>query len=232
VPHRRRSRRPPLQLSPARGERAHRTRGREFKSQYPSLRAQAKQSISNRLQRWIASSLSLPCANALRLSQAMTSARTSTSPRCASRPGYAAFVSRQTQRAQGMPGARCAPAASRAKTKKHTSVVTTVTPVSPGIPRANGFNGFLRALPGESGFVVTVAGNDAKHRRQLDASVEASGPHDFAVRFSRVRLVAPKRPPHPAPNVRDDRETPLVRARDGGEYGFDLGESESGKFLR
>jgi hypothetical protein len=52
-------------------------------------------------------------------------------------------------RAQGMPGARFAPAASRAKNKKHTSVVTTVTPVSPGIPRANGFNGFLRALPGD-----------------------------------------------------------------------------------
>ena len=29
---------------------------------------------------------------------------------------------------------------------------------------------------------------DAQHRRQLDASVGASGPHDFAVRLSRVRL--------------------------------------------
>jgi hypothetical protein len=33
---------------------------------------------------------------------------------------------------------------------------------------------------------------DAKHHRQLDASVEASGPHDFAVRFTRARLFAPK----------------------------------------
>ena len=48
-----------------------------------------------------------------------------------------------------MPGARFAPAASRAKNKKHGELVTTVTPVSPGIPRANGFNGFLRALPGD-----------------------------------------------------------------------------------
>ena len=56
-----------------------------------------------------------------------------------------------------MPGARIAPAASHAKQNEHTSVVTTVTPVSPGIPRAKGFNGFLRALPGEPGFVVTIA---------------------------------------------------------------------------
>jgi hypothetical protein len=47
----------------------------------------------------------------------------------------------------------------------------------------NGFNGFLRALPGESGFLATVIGG---HLHQLDASVEASGPHDFA-----VRLMAP-----------------------------------------
>src|SRR5271168_2898750 len=29
-----------------------------------------------------------------------------------------------------------------------------------------------------------------KHRHPLDAGVEASGPHDFAVRLTRVRLVA------------------------------------------
>jgi hypothetical protein len=47
-----------------------------------------------------------------------------------------------------MPGARCARSLA-CKTKKHGELVTTVTPVSPGIPRANGFNGFLRALPGD-----------------------------------------------------------------------------------
>jgi hypothetical protein len=62
----------------------------------------------------------------------------------------------------------------------------------------------------------------------LDASVEASGPHDFAVRsmhLSSARFVyrsqvfrpalrhvaSPTlpRPPHPVPYVRDDRDTPL-----------------------
>ena len=43
-----------------------------------------------------------------------------------------------------------APAASRANDEtKHTSIVTTGPPRSPGIPARNGFNGFLRALPGD-----------------------------------------------------------------------------------
>jgi hypothetical protein len=53
--------------------------------------------------------------------------------------------------------------------------------------------------------------------RKLSASVGAPGPHDFAVRFSAARLATPPRPPHPAPNVRDDRDTPLLRVRDAGK---------------
>src|SRR6266478_1890653 len=34
--------------------------------------------------------------------------------------------------------------------------VTTSTPESPGIPARNGFNGFLRALPGEPGLFATI----------------------------------------------------------------------------
>ncbi len=55
------------------------------------------------------------------------------------------------------------------------------------------------------------------HRRcadnpaKLDASVGASGPHGFAVRVSTIRQARCPRPPHPAPNVRDDRDTPLFR---------------------
>jgi hypothetical protein len=40
--------------------------------------------------------------------------------------------------------------------------------------------------------------------RQLDAGVEASGPHDFAVRNKRPRLQRSLRPPHPAPYVEPD----------------------------
>jgi hypothetical protein len=108
-----------------------------------------------------------------------------------------------------MPGARCARSLA-CKIKKHTSKVTTVTPVSPGIPRAMVLTAsFVLSLV--TGLSCHHRQRDAKHRRQLDASLGASGPHDFAVRFTRVRLSAPKRPPHPTPNVRDDRETPLYR---------------------
>jgi hypothetical protein len=108
-----------------------------------------------------------------------------------------------------MPGARCARSLA-CKIKKHTSKVTTVTPVSPGIPRAMVLTvSFVLSLV--TGLSCHHRQRDAKHRRQLDASVGASGPHDFAVRLTRVRLSAPKRPPHPTPNVRDDRETSLYR---------------------
>jgi hypothetical protein len=36
---------------------------------------------------------------------------------------------------------------------KHTSIVTAVTPEKPGIPARNGFNGFLRSLPGDRAFL-------------------------------------------------------------------------------
>ena len=49
---------------------------------------------------------------------------------------------------------------------------------------------------------------------RVDPSIGGSGPHDLAVRAGRARLAQPSRPPHPAPNVRDDREAPLYRARD------------------
>jgi hypothetical protein len=51
--------------------------------------------------------------------------------------------------------------------------------------------------------------------RKLDTSVGMSGPHDFAVRVERRSSKAPPRPPHPQPNVRDDRETPLLSGRNG-----------------
>src|ERR1700736_1401288 len=63
--------------------------------------------------------------------------------------------------------------------KKHTSIVTTVTPETPGIPRA---------MVLTVSFVISPVIGLSCHRRQrsclrqLDASVEASGPHDFAVR--------------------------------------------------
>jgi hypothetical protein len=51
--------------------------------------------------------------------------------------------------------------------------------------------------------------------RQLDASVGASGPHDFAVRLKRRSSFSAIRVHRIPPYVRDDRETPLLLRRDG-----------------
>jgi hypothetical protein len=77
----------------------------------------------------------------------------------------------------------CAPAASRAKVKKHTSKSPQVRWMQSGLSCAIGFNGFLRALSGDRLF-VTIPGVKRKLHRPVDASVEASRPHDFAVRLS------------------------------------------------
>ena len=79
----------------------------------------------------------------------------------------------------------------------------------------NGFNGFLRALLGDRAFLSPSPVRCASIVTRLNASVEASGPHDFAVRVSTIRQERYPRPPHPALHVRDDRETPLLSRRDG-----------------
>jgi hypothetical protein len=48
-----------------------------------------------------------------------------------------------------------------------------------------------------------------RHHRGFDASIGASGPHDFAVRLSAVRQKRLRVHRIP-PRVRDDREPPLV----------------------
>jgi hypothetical protein len=66
-------------------------------------------------------------------------------------------------------------------------------------------------------FVLSPVIGLSCHRRlrsclhKLDTSVEASGPHDFAVRLKRVRQRACGVHRIP-PRVRDDRDTPLCEA--------------------
>jgi len=97
--------------------------------------------------------------------------------------------------------------------RKAHELVTTGTPKQPAFP-ARWFYGFLRALPGDRAFLPPSLADDS---RKLDASVEASGPHDFTVRNCASRQHAPIRPPHSTPNVRDDREAPLLIGRETGE---------------
>ena len=125
----------------------------------------------------------------------------------------------------------------RAQRWKAHELVTTGSPSSSGLPCAMVLTvsfvlspviGLLSPSPADLGFCHCPVG--PTKLRQLDASAGASGPHDFAVRESISRQLAQiahgskdppchhvarpmlPRPPHPAPHVRDDRETPLVRS--------------------
>jgi hypothetical protein len=90
-----------------------------------------------------------------------------------------------------MPGARRARSLA-CKIKKHTSIVTTVTPESPGIPCAMVLTvsfvlspviGLVCHRHRRIWFCLRPVGPTSL--RKLDAGVEASGPHDFAVREKR-----------------------------------------------
>ena len=135
-----------------------------------------------------------------------------------------------------------APAASRAKKTKHTSVVTTVTPESPGIPYAMVLTAYFVLSPviglychrHPADMALSAPGRADLASAGLDAGVEASGPHDFAVRTCVVRQRAVDRSQamkaHPAiisrtqrcrvhripSRVRDDRDTPLQGTRQRG----------------
>jgi hypothetical protein len=159
---------------------------------------------------------SLPCANASRLSQAITSDIT---PR--SRRGFHArlglLVPPSLQRAQGMPGVWCA--RSRAWCVVNTRVShhghTGNTRHSP----RNGFNGFLRALLGDR---ACLPPSSADHSANL---TPASGRQDHTTSPSvgtRVRLSRRLTSTASRPAFVTIASRPSV-GRDSAKYGFDLG---------
>ena len=152
----------------------------------------------------VARSYSMNCLG-LNFQIAKLFANVASRSRGAIRPS-SAFISRPHRgrgecRVPAAPAASCALCGGRTHTRNNEYTGTT------GIPARNGFNGFLRALPGDRACLPPSFAKIAF--RKLDASVGASGPHDFAVRKLAHSSARRLRPPHPAPNVRDDRETPL-----------------------
>jgi hypothetical protein len=148
-----------------------------------------------------------------------------------------AFRFPSNRREQGMPDARCTRGL---VCKMHERKRTRAYRFSGGYPTfpAQWLYGLLRALPGESGFVVSVAlrnlapspGRARAPPQDLTPTTEASGPHDFAVRISIVRPArrcpltenppcehtsrpTPPRPPHPIPTFGDDGQRPFLRDR-------------------
>ena len=123
---------------------------------------------------------------------------------------------------------RVAPAASRAKKTKHTSVVTTGPPGTPGIPCAMVY-GLLRALPGDRAFlspslaeIYSADLTPASGRQDHTTSPSAS---------RRPRLWRRPRPPHPAPTFVTMANAPLP-GQDGGSRRTDLPDGLSEIFLQ
>jgi hypothetical protein len=104
-----------------------------------------------------------------------------------------------------------APAASCAMIVIERTRVTTSTPESPGIPARDGFTTYFALLcPGCFATVATrdlsvaPGWGDMTHAQlQLNASVGASGPHDFAVRNNIARPCAADRSRETRPAIHD-----------------------------
>src|SRR5258708_38103400 len=88
-----------------------------------------------------------------------------------------------------------------------TRVFTAVAPEITRHPRTQWFYGLCRALPGDRAFLSPSLARIAS--RKLDAGVEASGPHDFAVRKQSALVRSAACGHRIQPRVRDDRDTPL-----------------------
>ena len=125
-----------------------------------------------------------------------------------------------------MPGARCT--RSRACRIVSTRVSHHGRTGTPGIPARDGFAAY---------FVLSLVTGLVCHHRladtsaTLDASVGASGPHDFAVRKPALSSAAPLASIASPPYVRDDRETPLCVGRDGENEEVSWVKSEAEYFL-
>src|SRR5258708_10779970 len=128
-----------------------------------------------------------------------------------------------------------APAASRAFCIGRTHTSNNEYTRTPGIPARNGFNSLCRALPGDRALLPPSSADrfclspvGPTQLRELDTSVGASGPHDFAVRSNisrqhagdRSQVFRPALRSHCAQNaaastaslpyVCDDHDTPLL----------------------
>jgi hypothetical protein len=103
---------------------------------------------------------------------------------------------------------RAAPAVSRAICTKesaheHTGSAENIRP-----SLRNGFTAYFVLSP-VTGFVATVI-PEKLASQELDASIGASRPHDFAVRVSHARQSQLSRPPHPTARFVTIASAPLV----------------------
>jgi hypothetical protein len=123
-------------------------------------------------------------------------------------PEFCKFIGPQKKKGAGKTGCALHP---RSHVQRHTKNAHehrgSAEAVRPSL--RNGFTAYFVLSPVRPGLFVTVAPKMRELLANLTPATGASGPHDFAVRITRRSSKAHPRPPLPAPNVRDDRETSL-----------------------
>jgi len=111
---------------------------------------------------------------------------------------------RREDRVLAAPAVSCAKCAKNAH--EHTGSAEAFRP-----SLRSGFTAYFVLSPVNGSFATVIPEKLAS--QELGASTAASGPHDFAVRVTRLRPSRALRVHRIPPRVRDDRETPLVRVR-------------------
>jgi hypothetical protein len=113
------------------------------------------------------------------------------------------------ERAQGRPGARCTRGlmCKNARSKNAHEHTGSAEAVRPSL--RNGFTAYLVLSPARPGLFVTVISRKREPPKNLTPAIGASGPHDFAVRFSRARQSQLWRPSLPDPRFVTNAHTPL-----------------------
>ena len=81
----------------------------------------------------------------------------------------------------------------------------------------------IRDLPGDRALLPPSSADRSAHLAPaLERQNHTTSPSAHAPLAAQKNAPGDVRPPHPAPNVRDDREPPLLWVRDGREHRFDL----------
>jgi hypothetical protein len=117
----------------------------------------------------------------------------------------------------------------RVQQKAH-ALATTGSPETSGFPCAVGFNGLLRALPGDRALLPPSPQSARLRAPGLSASVGAPGPHGLAVRAHASRLLPHPRPPHPASTFVTIAKRPSSMRRDSEMKPLIWGESKTKYF--
>jgi len=156
---------------------------------------------------------------------------TRTRSRGALRPSSARTTSLEERRAQGMPGAPLAPIASRANRKDTQAEVTTGQAASPTFP-ARVVLRFPSCSPRRPGFFASVVGTMQSIVANLTPALVCRDHTTLPFAADVIRLLTRRAHRIPLPYVRDDREAPLVRQRNGGEVPLIWGQNHCGMLAR